>query len=76
MNKAKTYKSIENSIPDGTTKGEVMKMTYSKKEIVNIDASLPIDITINSDSFWKVMNYNHNVFGELQDMRDVLIHRK
>tara|TARA_R110002020_G_scaffold28130_2_gene89880 strand:+ start:1016 stop:1246 length:231 start_codon:yes stop_codon:yes gene_type:complete len=76
MNKAKKYESIENSIPDGTTKGEVMKMAYSKKEIVNIDASLPIDRAINSDSFWKVMNYNYNVLGELQDMRDVLIHRK
>ena len=78
MNKAKRYKSIENLIPDGTTKGELMKSVYTEKELGNVDASLPMEIhlTYGVDAYYFVMNYNKSVFGELQDMRDVLIDKK
>jgi len=71
MNKAEQYKEVENQIPDGTTKGELMKIVYSDMELSNIDASLPWSYRMLKDSFYKVMNYNNNIFGELEDMRDL-----
>tara|TARA_R100000951_G_scaffold33631_1_gene28466 strand:+ start:2404 stop:2649 length:246 start_codon:yes stop_codon:yes gene_type:complete len=70
MNKAERYKEVENEIPDGITKGQLMKIIYSDMELCNIDASLPLSMVDIKDSFYKVMNYNDNIFGELQDMRD------
>jgi hypothetical protein len=62
-------KAIE--IPDGMNKGELMKTVYTIEELANIDASLPIEIHLKYgiDSFYLVMNYNDNIFGELEDMR-------
>lgn len=75
MNKAEQYKEVESQIPDGTTKGELMKLVYSEKELSNIDASLPCSFKGKKvklyDRFYMVMNYNENIFGELQDMRDL-----
>ena len=76
MNKAEQYKEVENQIPDGTTKGELMELVYSEKELSSIDANLPWSYRMLKDRFYMVMNYNDNVFGELQDMRDVLIQNK
>ena len=70
MNKAERYKEIESQIPDGITKGELMKIVYSDMELCNIDASLPWSYRMLKDNFYMVMNYNDNIFGELQDMRD------
>lgn len=70
MNKAERYKEVESQIPDGITKGELMKIVYSDMELSNIDASLPWSFSLLKDSFYKVMNYNNDVFGELEDMRD------
>jgi hypothetical protein len=58
------------------TKGELMKNTYSKSELKNIDASLPMEIITElnknkQDTYFYVMNYNNNVFGTLEDMRKV-----
>ena len=61
-------------IPDGTTKGELMKSVYTKDELGNIDASLPreIHLTYGVDAYFFVMNYNENIFGELEDMRKLI----
>ena len=58
------------------TKGELMKKTYSENELRNIDASLPTEIIIElsknkQDTYFYVMNYNNNIFGNLEDMRKV-----
>ena len=56
------------------TKSELMKKTYSKDELKNIDVTLPIEVSNslikkNEDTFFYVMNYNENIFGEDEDMR-------
>ena len=56
------------------TKNELMKKTYSKNELKNIDVTLPIEVSNslikkNEDTFFYVMNYNKNIFGEVEDMR-------
>jgi len=56
------------------TKNELMKKTYSKDELKNIDVTLPIEVSNslikkNEDTFFYVMNYNENIFGEVEDMR-------
>ena len=78
MSKTGQRKEVENLIPDGTTKGELMELVYSEKELSSIDASLPSTLyeTKINNNFWLVMNYNDNVLGEIQDMRDVLIQNK
>ena len=53
-----------------------MKKTYSESELRNIDASLPMEIITElnknkQDTYFYVMNYNNNVFGTLEDMREV-----
>jgi len=65
---------IDELIPDGITKGALMKQVYTKEELGNIDASLPreIHLTYGVDAFFFVMNYNKNVFGELEDMRKLI----
>jgi len=73
MTKEQKYQETENKIPDGTTKGELMKLVFSENELSNVDASLPLAMVNVKDSFWMVMNYNNNALGELQDMRDILI---
>ena len=60
--------------PTPNTKGELMSNTYSKDELKNIDASLPMETILelqdkNEDSFFYIMNYNENIFGEVEDMR-------
>ena len=60
--------------PTPNTKGELMSNTYSKDELKNIDVTLPIEVSNslikkNEDTFFYVMNYNENIFGEVEDMR-------
>lgn len=66
--------NLMNGIPDGITKGALMEQVYTKEELGNIDASLPreIHLTYGVDAFFFVMNYNKNVFGELEDMRKLI----
>jgi len=53
-------------------KGELMQLIYSKKELCNIDPSLPIELLSEIDnSYFYVMNYNNNIFGQLDDMRTI-----
>tara|TARA_Y100000310_G_scaffold333826_1_gene412186 strand:- start:429 stop:650 length:222 start_codon:yes stop_codon:yes gene_type:complete len=55
---------------NGMTKIQVLKLIYSKDEIKNIDCSLPLEC-YNKDHFFHVMNFNKNVFGLLQDIRNI-----
>tara|TARA_R110002051_G_scaffold107023_2_gene179963 strand:+ start:650 stop:1144 length:495 start_codon:yes stop_codon:yes gene_type:complete len=66
--------NLMNGIPDGITKGALMEQVYTKEELGNIDASLPreIHLTYGVDAFFFVMNYNENIFGELEDMRKLI----
>ena len=61
-------------IPEGTTKGELMKSVYTDEELGNIDASLPMEIhlTYGVDAYYFVMNYNNSIFGKLEDMRKLI----
>ena len=60
-----------NQLADNCTKGELMKMTYGKNNLSNIDASLPASLGLTpTESFYFVMNYRNNPLGELQDMRE------
>ena len=63
-----------NGIPECITKGALMEQVYTKEELGNIDASLPreIHLTYGVDAFFFVMNYNENIFGELEDMRKLI----
>ena len=59
--------------PTPNTKGELMSNTYSKDELKNIDVTLPMEVSNslikkNEDSFFYIMNYNENIFGEVEDM--------
>jgi len=61
----------ELQLEDNCTKGELMKMTYGKDNLSNIDASLPASLGLTpAESFYFVMNYRNNFLGELQDMRE------
>lgn len=65
---------IADLVPDGTTKGELMKLVYTEAELSNIDASLPreIHLSYGVDAYYFVMNYNENICGELEDMRKLI----
>ena len=57
------------------TKQQLMEMNYTKKELKQIDASLPLKTwhelyKKGEDTFYYVMNYNQNVFGTLEKMEE------
>ena len=50
-------------------------MNYTQEELKQIDASLPSETWVElrkkgEDTFYYVMNYNHNVFGTLEKMEE------
>ena len=58
------------------TKGELMQKNYSADELKQIDVNLPTEIWCDlrkngEDTYFYVMNYNNNIFGNLEDMRKV-----
>tara|TARA_Y100001963_G_C6450035_1_gene295401 strand:- start:320 stop:499 length:180 start_codon:yes stop_codon:yes gene_type:complete len=57
------------------TKQKLMEMNYTQEELKQIDASLPSETWVElrkkgEDTFYYVMNYNHNVFGTLEKMEE------
>ena len=57
------------------TKGELMQLNYTADELKQIDPSLPMAVVDElrgkgEDTYFYVMNYNNNVFGELEKMED------
>lgn len=51
------------------SKGELMKLVYTEKELHNIDVAIPMELWQEVDTATHVMNYNDKgAFGELEDM--------
>ena len=57
------------------TKQDVMNTVYTKEQLRNIDASLPIGMGIK-DTFWYVINYNNNILGKLENMKQMYAEKK
>lgn len=56
-------------------KGEMMKLLYTQEELRHIDSALPMHYWKKLNTYWYVMNYNHNRMGALEDMRVVALQR-
>ena len=52
------------------TKGDLMKLVYSKEELRQIDTAIPMEYWSTLNTYYHVMNYNIQN-GKLEDMRIV-----
>ena len=54
------------------SKGDLMKLIYSEKELKAIDSAIPMNVWETHMPVCHVMNYNGNgVFGKLENLFDV-----
>ena len=59
------------------TKGELMKLIYTREELVNIDSATPLDTWKDHKPSDHVMNYNNlRPFGALENLYEIAAQRK
>lgn len=56
------------------SKGELMKLAYTKEELRNVDSAIPIELWNKIDTSIHVMDYNgQGCFGKLVNLEDKIL---